>query len=381
MLQGLKVAVEDINKNGGVLGHPVALDYQSDASDPTKVQLALQSIFTPDKVHRIIFMLPNVIPTITDTVMQYTQKYGIPSFDPGSGGDIFNLSTHPDNYSIYPADNVQVPAYVAGFEKLKGSSSAIKLGVLSDTEQADQQLSTLIIDATKAAGGKSVGEQQVDPTATDVSVQMSQLTQAGANVILVQASGNLPVEAAQAMESMGNKTVKIVVSPAAVNAQTQTAIPKSVAPQFFTLGEQVYLRNSEGTGPLPQYKAFASELAKTQGGIDDLEISANIRDAAVLDAWAVNHAGSTSLPKVTKVLNNLKASPPPAGTLVWMPNPLWTSTDHTFDHADLSSTFWALISPGHEVEGTLTGSKLTVSPALANIANKVASTTTTAAAG
>jgi branched-chain amino acid transport system substrate-binding protein len=359
MLSGLQVAVEEINNSGGVLGHPVALDYQSDASTPTKAPLALQSIFSPGK--KIIYMLPNVLPNITATVLQYTEKDGIASFDAGSGPNLFDIATHPYNFSIYPANTLQVPAYVAAFAKITGGAgSGVKLGVLNDTEAADQTLTQLIIAATKQAGGTVVDQEQVDPTATDLSVQVGKLHQANPNVILIQASGNIPFEVAQAVQSLNWTTVKMVASPATLNATTMSAIPAAVASQYYALGEQIYLRNPQGTGPLSQYQAFASLLAKTSGGIDDLEISANIADSATLLAWAVNKAGSTDIKKVLAVLNNLGPTPPPASILTWMPNPMWTASDHTFDKANLSQTFWALLSPGAPVQGTYAGQALTI---------------------
>ncbi len=367
MLQGLEVAVQDINRMGGVLGHPVALDYQSDASDTTKVPLALQGIFSSDKVHRIVYMAPNVLPNITTTVLQYTEKYGIPSFDAGSGPNLFGVSTHPYNFSVYPANQLQVPAYVAAFENMDGSASAIKLGVLNDTEAADVTLAGQIMSATKQEGGTVVGQEQVDPAATDVSVQMQKLKNDGANIVLVQSSGNIPVEAAQTLEFLNWKTVKLLISPAAVNAHTQGAIPQAVASQVETLGETPYLRNAAGTGPDQKYQAFATELAATPGGIDDLEVSVNYRDTAVLDAWAINKAGTTDIKSVMNVLDNLAQNAPPSGLLIFMPNPKWTATDHTLDNSDFSTGYWALLKPGQEVQGTLQGQALNIPSNLAQL--------------
>jgi len=359
MLSGLQVAVEEINASGGVLGHPVALAYQSDGSDPTKVTPALQSIFSGGR--KFFYMLPNVLPNVTDIVLQYTQKYGIASFDAGSGPGIFDVSQHPYNYSIYPANSVQIPAYLAAFNQLTGgAASGVKLGVINDTEAADETLSGLIATGLKQAGGQVVDTESVDPTATDVSVQVQKAKQAGANVLEVQASGNIATEVAEAVQQLDWTTVKIVVSPADNNAQTLSSIPKSVQAQYFGVGEQIYLRNSAGTGPLAKYQSFADLLSKTSGGINDLEISANIADSAVLAAWAVNQAGTLDISKVSGVLNNLSTTPPPSNLLTWLPNPGWTAADHGFDHANLNSTWWALLNPGSPLQGTYPGQALTI---------------------
>jgi branched-chain amino acid transport system substrate-binding protein len=373
MLQGFEVAVEDINASGGVLGHKVALDYQSDASQTTKVTPALQSIFTGTKAKRIIFMYPNVISAVTDTVLQYTEKYGIASFDPGSGTTIFTATKHPYNYSIYPSDTLQVPAYLTAFEKEAGSASAMKVGILNDTEQGDVSLATEIGKGVKAAGGDLVGQVQVAPTATDVSVQMGQLKADGAKELMVQTSGGPAIAAAEALQTLGWKTVQMIVSPADVNAKVQSSIPATVRSQVHTLGEQIYLQGPTG-GPLPKYQKFAKQLAATTGGIDDLEISANLCDAAVLDAWAVNKAKSTTIKKVSAVLNNIGKYTLPKTLLIWMPDPKWTATNHTVSNSTFLKTYWALISPGTEKTGTLPGTKLTMTATVVKIAKSITTT-------
>jgi hypothetical protein len=332
---------------------------------------ALQSIFAGTKAKRMVFMFPNVIPNITSTVLQFTQQYGIPSFDSGSGGTVFTVSKHPYNYSIYPSNTLQVPAYLSAFEKLSGgSASSVKLGVMTDTTSADVTLSTLIAKGVTAAGGTVVKTVSVTPTATTVSVQLGQLKAAGAQEVLVQTSGSPAVAAAQGLQTLGWKTAKMVISPANVNAHVQSSIPATVRSEVHTLGEQVYLQGSTG-GPLARYRSFAKELAATTGGIQDIEISANLRDAAVLDAWAVNKAKSTTIKKVSKVLNSIGKDTLPKTLLVWMPNPKWTATNHTLSGATFKTTWWALISPGTEKTGTLPGEALTLSKTVLKVASQL----------
>jgi hypothetical protein len=87
----------------------------------------------------------------------------------------------------------------------------------------------------------------------------------------------------------------------------------------------------------------------------------------VLDAWAINKAGTTDIKSVMNVLNNLAQSPPPSGLMLFMPNPKWTASDHTLDNSDFSNGYWALLSPGQEVQGTLQGQGLNIPPNLAQL--------------
>jgi ABC-type branched-subunit amino acid transport system substrate-binding protein len=375
MLQGLEVAVETINASGGILGHPVALDYQSDDSSTTKVTPALESIFAATKAKRIVFMLPNVLTPVVDTVLQYTQQYGIASFDPGSGGDVFTASKHPYNYSIYPATTLQIAPSIAAMAKEVGGVKTIKLGMLNGTDSGDVALATVIVKGVKAAGGQVVGQETVAPTSTDVSVQLSALEADHANVVMVETSGSPAIAAASGLQQLAWKTVKMIIDPANVNAKIQAGIPTTVRSQIVTLGEQIYLQGTTG-GPLAKYKKFAKALSKTTGGIDDLEISANISDSAVLDAWAINKAKSTTIKKVAKVLNSIGKYKLPKTLLVWMPNPKWTTTNHTFSNATMATGYWALITAGTEKTGTLPGQKLTITKTLIKVATQVGPSST-----
>jgi hypothetical protein len=188
--------------------------------------------------------------------------------------------------------------------------------------------------------------------------------------VLVQTGGGPAVSAADALQTLGWKTVQMIISPADVNAKVQSSIPATVRSQVHTLGEQIYLQGPTG-GPLAKYKTFAKQLAATTGGIYDLEISANLRDSVVLDAWAVNKAKSTTIKKVTAILNNIGKYKLPKTLLIWMPDPLWTATNHTVSGSTFDKTYWALISPGTEKTGTLPGTKLTMSPTVVKIAKSI----------
>lgn len=360
MLQGLRLAVKKINKRGGVLGHPVKLAYENDDSDVSKVDLAMQKLLSGHK--KFIYMLPNVVPPITDVVLKYTEKEGIASFDSGSGPGLFDVNKHAYNFSIFPANELQVPAFVAAFRKLAGSSAAIKLGVLNDSDPADKLVSKEVIAGTRAVGGKIADHEKVDTGATDVSVAVSKLKSSGANVLIVQTSGSTPLSVAKAIDQLGWHSVKLVVTPAAVSSQVMTAVPKTVRPQYFTLGEAIY--RGTGHGPQPKYEDFAQRLSQTPEGVVDLELSANIGDSASLAAWAVDKAGATKIDKVLNVLEHLGKNPPPKNVMLWTPNPRWTATNHTFSNAKLGKDYWALLKPGKPVKGTYPGDSLTIPDSL-----------------
>jgi Periplasmic binding protein len=362
-----------LNATTGVLGHTVALDSQSDDSQTTKVTPALEQIFSGTKTKHIFFMYPNALPTVTDTILTYTQQYGIASFDPGSGTTIFTVTKHPYNYSVFPSTTLQIPAYLTAFEKLAGSASAMKVGILTDTQQADLGLSALIEKGVKAAGGDFVDEVQVAPTATDVSVQLAQLETAGVKQVLVQTGGGPAVAATQGLQTLGWKTAQMLISPADTTAKVQSSVPATVRLQVHTLGEQIDLQGPTG-GPLSKYRQFVQEVKATTGGIDSLQDASDMRDAVVLAAWAVNKAGSLTIKKVSKVLNNIGKYKLPKTVLISIPNPDWTATNHTVSNATFDHTFWALLTPGTFKTGTLAGTKLTMSPAVVKIAKSITTT-------
>jgi branched-chain amino acid transport system substrate-binding protein len=346
-LQGLQAEVATLDENGGLLGRKVVFVYENDASDPTKVVPALQALTS---AHKLSFLLPELIPPFQSEMLPYTKALKIVTASSTDGPGLFDASMNPYNYQTYPANGV-VQAEVAAAFKLH-TGSALKMAIINDGDSAEVQFTTQVTSLVTAGHGSVVYTTTVDPTATDISLQVGQAQAAGANLLLLQSGPPTCIAGAKGVGTVGWK-VPVLVGASCMNAANQTSVPASVQPYYYALGQRAYLRDAKTNGPPPTWSKFLKALKK-YGAIQDLAVSRDSADTEAIVAWAIKTAGTTNTASVVKVLNKTYKTKLPAGVELTLPNPPWTATDHTFNKANLSS-FWALLRPGAPVNGTYKG--------------------------
>lgn len=349
-LQGLEAGVTLINKHGGVLGHPVKLEYVDDQSKPTKVIPALQTLLGKGKM---AFVEAEVIPNFQETMLPYLNQDKIISIEPTSGPTIFTAVKNPYNFEAYPSTG-QAQASVAAVKELGGATP--KLAVITTGNSADVALAKEIETGTTKLGGQVVYKGSIAPTATTATPQVELAQHAGANVIVSQTGSNGCKAVADAIGTLGWKTVQGLATPACISTTTMEAVPATVASRWQAIGERTYLRGSSGVPA--DLKSLIPAIEK-YGQLSDLFISTATAYVVNLMAFAINKAKSTTSTKVLHVLQDIGNLKVPASDLFGLPNPGWAPTVHTYANADLS-TFWALLSPGTPVTGQFTGKALSV---------------------
>jgi branched-chain amino acid transport system substrate-binding protein len=351
--QGLEAGVAEVNAEGGVLGgRKLALDVVDDGSDATKVVAATQQVRS---AHQVVFMAPDLVGDLGESVLKFTTQEKIITMSSGSLSAQDNPKSYPYNFSIYPEGSRQLAAYVAGAQQLAGGQ--LKLGILADTESADQALGAQIASDVKSSGGAVVSRISVPSDAQDLTVQARQAQQAGANVIIVLSIAGVCQATATAVNSIGWTSVKLLVTPACVSTQVFGAVPPAIAGNFYGLSDQITTRPNGSSSVRSQYASYVTQLQK-YGAITDLEVSANYTDAVRMLAWAINKTGSTDGDKLKAALESLATTPLPASTTIWTASPGWSPANHAY-LGDLSDWF-ALAQPGQTVEGTYPGVDLTV---------------------
>jgi branched-chain amino acid transport system substrate-binding protein len=351
-LQGLQAEVSVLNANGGVNGHKVVFVYRNDESNPADVTPALQSLLGQ---HTISYLLPELIPNFQSSMLPYTKQKQIITASSTDGPGLFDAKTNPYNFQTYPSTGV-VAAEVAAIQKIHGGKD-VKLAIINDGDSAQTAFTTSVGSSITSDGGKVTYTTTVDPTATDVSLEVGKAQTSGADFLLLQSAPPTCIAGANGVQTVGWK-VPILVPASCMNASVLTTVPASLASNYFALGQRTYLRDAATNGPPPSYNAFLKALKKT-GPVRDLAVSADAADTEAIAAWGMQKAKSLSGPAVAKVLNTTSKTQLPKGLLLTLPNPPWTSSDHTFDNANLSK-FWALMKPGKPVNGTYNGQALTV---------------------
>jgi branched-chain amino acid transport system substrate-binding protein len=350
---GLEAGVAEVNAKGGVLGgRKLVLNVVDDGSDTTKVVPATQQVLA---AHQVVFLAPDVVGDLAQSVLQFTSQEKIITMSSGSLPAQNDPKTYPYSFSLYPDGSRQLPAYIAGAEKIAGGP--VKLALIADTESADQALAGEVTSGIKADGGSVVSRSNVDPAATDLTVQVREAQQAGANVIIVLSIAGVCQATATAVNSLGWTSVKMLMTPACVTTQVFGAVPAAISRNFYGLSDGITTRPEGSSSVRSQFASYVKVLQRF-GPITDLEVSANYTDAVLMLAWAINKTGGTDGPKLKAALESLAAKPLPAGTTIWTASPGWSSSNHAYLG---SLTHWfALAQPGTTVDGTYPGIGLTL---------------------
>lgn len=350
---GLQAGVAEVNAKGGVLGgRKLVLNVVDDGSDATKVIQATQQVLA---AHQVVFLAPDVVGDLAQSILQFTSQQKIITMSSGSLPAQNDPKTYPYSFSLYPDGSRQLPAYIAGAQQLAGGP--VKLAIVADTESADQALADQITAGIKSGGGSVVSRSNVPATAQDLTVQVREAQQAGANVIIVLSISGVCQATATAVNSLSWTSVKMLMTPACVTTQVFGAVPSAITRNFYGLSDEITTRPEDSGSVRSQFASYVTLLAK-YGPITDLEVSANYTDAVLMLAWAIGKTGGTDGPKLKAALESLAKKPLPAGTTIWTASPGWSSSNHAY-LGNLSHWF-ALAQPGTSVDGTYPGIGLTI---------------------
>lgn len=113
-LNGKKMAVEDINKAGGINGKLVEIISEDDASQPSQSAAATTKLISQDKVVAILGA-HNSSCTFAD--MEVIKKYGIPMLTPGSTAVSITNSGNEWITRVCPVDSLQAQALINYIDK------------------------------------------------------------------------------------------------------------------------------------------------------------------------------------------------------------------------------------------------------------------------
>ena len=172
-----KADVATINKEGGIAGHKVQLLFGNDQDNPALgVSLAKKYIAEG----AVAFIAPGCC-DVLDTELPVIEKAKIPSIDQGAENYLGNPSKNPYMFTVGPTDHDDAVA-IAKYAKTKGLT---KVGVITDGSPYGDDLVSSFKAATAAQGVQIVGTQTYTATAVDVTTQLKELQQAGAQALVM----------------------------------------------------------------------------------------------------------------------------------------------------------------------------------------------------
>ncbi len=301
--QGVQLAVEEINKAGGILGKPIELLTRDTAGDPTKAVNFAQQLAFSDKVNFVIGPVNSGEGLATTPILA---RAGVPNIIIGSIDELTDATKYP---RAFRAINTNKQWIATANEYALKTLKKTKVAVIADTSGYGTASAKTAQELLDKAGIKPVYSVLVDPNKTDLSDEMNKAKAAGADVVMPwSAATGLLGRLLNARGDMG-WNVPVVGHPALMAAQIRKLLNK---PEYwdntFAAGYQSTTFGADGKLPERTQALVDKVRPKTGGGEIDVLFwwIAMGYDTVKLIEHAAKTAGSLDPAAIQKALENTK---------------------------------------------------------------------------
>lgn len=292
---GVRIGVEQINKQGGVLGRKFKLVIGDNRSEPQEAVSAYNKMLLSDRAKVFIsgclsagnfaaapIVIRRKIPMIVCSVI------------PRNKGQAHWV------YSTLPLPTYEI---VPRLTYLKNKTSVKKIGVLYGQSPYANLLSRLTKKIAPKFGIEVVGAEQYTQTDADLSTQIKKLTSAGAQAILKMGVGPSTITAAKNIKALG-LSIPLLVGVGDLKVLKPTALEFGNGFFFVASPPQVYSTLAEGNATK---KVIAQFLVPWQAKYGDRDPTWAGRgyDAVLFLAEAIRTAKSFDGPKVRDAMEKI----------------------------------------------------------------------------
>jgi branched-chain amino acid transport system substrate-binding protein len=319
MRDGVRLATEEINKAGGVLGRKLELIERDDeAKNERGVQIA-QELINKEKVVALVGYINTGVALASQ---RFFQEAKIPVMNNVATGTVITsqFAKEPENYVFRNSakDSIQAPMIVEEAITRRGFK---KVAILADSTNYGQLGREDLEKALSAKGIKPVATEKFNIKDVDMTAQLLKAKEAGAEAVLTYGIGPELAQIANGMTKLGWKVPIIGSWTLSMANYIDNAGPGGEGarmPQTFV---------QEPTNPKRQ--SFIVSYLKTfnpkNSRMDSPVSAAQGYDSVYLLAAAIKQAGSTDGPKIKAALEDLKT---PVEGVVTTYNKPFSKTDH-----------------------------------------------------
>ncbi len=319
MRDGVRLAADEINKAGGVLGRQIELVERDDeAKNERGVQIA-QELINKEHVAAVVGYINTGVGLASE---RFFQDAKIPVMNNVATGSVLThqFDSQPENYVFRNAanDSIQAPMIVDEAITKRGFK---KPAIMADSTNYGQLGRKDLDKALEAKGVKPVTEEKFNIGDVDMTAQLLKAKEAGADVVLTYGIGPELAQIANGMTKLGWKVPIVGSWTLSMANYIDNAGPGGEGarmPQTFV---------QEPTTPKRQ--SFIISYLKTfnpkNARMDSPVSAAQGYDSVYLLAAAIKQAGSTDGPKIKAALEDLKT---PVDGVVTTYNKPFTKTDH-----------------------------------------------------
>ncbi|MDH0863579.1 ABC transporter substrate-binding protein [Mitsuaria sp. GD03876] len=319
MRDGVRLAAQEINKNGGVLGRQIQLIERDDeAKNERGVQIA-QELINREKVAATVGFINTGVAL---AAQRFYQDAKIPVMNNVATGSVITqqFKDQPDNYVFRNAahDSIQAPMIVEEAIARRGFK---KVAILADSTNYGQLGRADLEKALELKGIKPVAVEKFNIKDVDMTAQLLKAKEAGAEAVLTYGIGPELAQIANGMTKLGWKVPMVGSWTLSMANYIDNAGPGGEGARM----PQTFIQEPT----TPKRQSFIVNYLKTfnpkNSRIDSPVSAAQGYDSIYLLAAAIKQAGSTDGPKVKAALEDLKT---PVEGVVTTYNKPFTKADH-----------------------------------------------------
>ena len=319
MRDGVRLATDEINKAGGVLGMQIELVERDDeAKNERGVQIA-QELINKEKVAATVGYINTGVALASQ---RFFQEAKIPVMNNVATGSIVTkqFPNSPDNYIFRNAahDSIQAPMIV---EEAIGKRGFKKVAILADSTNYGQLGRADLEAALKLKNITPVAVEKFNVKDVDMTAQLLKAKEAGAEAVLTYGIGPELAQIANGMTKLGWKVPMIGSWTLSMANYIDNAGPGGEGARM----PQTFIQEPT----TPKRQSFIINYLKTfnpkNSRIDSPVSAAQGYDSIYLLAAAIKQAGSTDGTKIKAALEDLKA---PVDGVVTTYNKPFSKTDH-----------------------------------------------------
>ncbi len=281
--KGMKLAIEELNENGGVLGKELVGIYEDNKGENSDVAIIVDKYISRDKVAALV---GDPCTGLTKVAADLAQKNEIVIFSPGATGDgVVEIGDYVFRNTLL--DIFAVPAVVEWMIEEKGWGNMAVITTLDIGYSTD--LTPVFKKAIDEKGAKIAFEDTINSGETDFTAQVTKLKNAKADVLVFT---GYYTEAALFMNEVKKQNLDIVlVGGDGLYGQDLAKLGQNAVEErvIFYCGFSSDQPSPETAEFLEKYRAKFNE--------DPDMFSAQYYDAVMILAKAMEDAGSAD-PKV-----------------------------------------------------------------------------------
>ena len=318
MRDGVRMATDEINKAGGVLGRQILLVERDDEAKNERGVAIAQELINKEKVVATVGYINTGVGLASE---RFFQEAKIPVMNNVATGSklTHQFDDQPENYIFRNAAHDSIQAPMIAEEAVKRGYK--KVAILADSTNYGQLGRADLETALGLKGIKPVAVEKFNIKDVDMTAQLLKAKEAGAEVILTYGIGPELAQIANGMTKLGWKVPLIGSWTLSMANFIDNAGPGGEGarmPQTFIQEPTTPKRQSFIVSYL---KAYNPKNSRIESPVS----AAQGYDSVYLLAAAIKQAGSTDGPKIKEALENLKA---PVDGVVTTYNKPFSKTDH-----------------------------------------------------